>query len=56
MADDQYVYICSTSRETHIVVTEQLTDADWCSLARAIRADSLRVGKEKAAALKSLAR
>lgn len=53
---DQNVYICGTSRETHIILSEQLTDADWRDLIKAIKADYGRVGKQKSAVFKSLER
>jgi hypothetical protein len=53
-ADDQDVYICGMSREIHLVLSERMTDENWCNLVLAIKADYGRVGKEKSAILKSL--
>jgi len=55
-AGDQDVYVCGMSRETHFMMPGDLTDEDWRTLLLAIRADYKRVGKEKAAVLKSLER
>lgn len=49
-----YIYICGTSREIHIVVYENLSDQDWHILIDNIKKDFDRVGKEKSKVLQSL--
>ncbi|MEQ1945742.1 MAG: hypothetical protein ABL995_01035 [Bryobacteraceae bacterium] len=53
-AHDQDVYLCGMSRETHLVLSEKMTDENWRDLVFAMKADYGRVGKEKSAILKSL--
>jgi hypothetical protein len=53
-ADDQNVHVLGTSRETHFMVSENLTDENWRDLILGIKADYKRVAKEKSVFLKSL--
>jgi hypothetical protein len=53
-AGKEDVYIAGTSREVHIIVSEQLSDEQWKQLILAIKADYRRMVGEKSAILKSL--
>ena len=53
-AEDEVVYLSGASRETLIMVTEELSDERWKELINAIKADFGRVAKEKSAILHSL--
>ena len=52
-AGDESVYICSTSREIHFLLSESLTDENWRDFILRIKADYKRVGKRKSEVLKS---
>lgn len=53
-AGGQDVRVCGTSREIHIMVSENLTDENWRDLILGIKADYKRVAKEKSVIFKSL--
>lgn len=53
-AGDEDVYICSTSREIHFILSARMADGDWHDLISAIKRDFERVGNEKSAILDSL--
>lgn len=53
-ADDEDVHISATSREIHLLLTENLSDQDWYDLITNIKTDYQRVGAEKSAVLSSL--
>ncbi|MFN8685760.1 MAG: hypothetical protein ACK50U_07180 [Acidobacteriota bacterium] len=53
-ADEQDVYVCGTSREIHLILSEKMTNEHWRDLVLAIKADYSRVGKEKSRVQKSL--
>src|SRR6266853_4132382 len=44
-ASDQDVYFAGTSRDIHIIVSENLTDEQWKELILAIKQDYRRIGK-----------
>src|SRR5262249_15470987 len=48
------IYISSTSREIHFMISAPMSDANWRELISAIRADFQRVGEDKSRVLKSL--
>lgn len=48
------VYICSTSREIHFILSTKMSDDDWRELISAIKRDFKRVGNEKSTILDSL--
>jgi hypothetical protein len=53
-AGKEDVYIVGTSREVHIIVSEQLSDEQWKQLILAIKSDYQRIAAEKSTILKSL--
>ena len=53
-SDGQNIWICGTSREIHFMISETLTDENWRDLIGQIKLDFGRMGKEKAAVLRSL--
>lgn len=50
---DEDVYICGTSRETHIIVSKILTDEQWMDLIKSIKGDFRNVRGAKSAIMKS---
>ena len=53
-AGDEDVYISGMSREIHILITSEMTDADWRDLILGIKSDYQRVANEKSVVFKSL--
>jgi len=53
-AGDVYINIGGANRETHFVITEPLSDADWQSMILSIKADYRRIGPDKSQILRAL--
>ena len=54
IAENNYISICGTAREIHILMPDNLSDQDWHKLIDSIKKDFGRVGKEKSNILGTL--